>query len=144
MEASAPKCTRLRLGQRLAKHHWSSCATCWQTCRRCRQERAVFIERRELAGHDPHPAGQSRGNFSSAKCALKTQIVESERKIELWNAEWMIVAGRSVCTSCMKAKCWKTAKAPFSTPIPVQQILRNKSVGSSPAIPGASQWANQK
>lgn len=45
--------------------------------------------------------------------------MENERRVEQWNAQWVIVAGRAA-PAAWKAKHWRSAKAPFSTPRPVQ------------------------
>lgn len=39
--------------------------------------------------------------------------MESERAIEQWNAKWMIVAGRSVCTVCLESQALEDCDSPF-------------------------------
>lgn len=38
--------------------------------------------------------------------------VENERRIERWNAQWVIVAGRAVCTSCMESQALEDSESP--------------------------------
>jgi len=46
--------------------------------------------------------------------SLKESTVENERAIEQWNAQWMIVAGRAVCTSCAASQALEDCEQPFS------------------------------
>jgi hypothetical protein len=34
--------------------------------------------------------------------------------MEKWNARWMIVAGRAVCTNCMASQALEDCESPFS------------------------------
>jgi hypothetical protein len=38
----------------------------------------------------------------------------NERRIEKWNARWMIAAGRAVCTGCLKSQALEERQKPFS------------------------------
>ena len=40
--------------------------------------------------------------------------VKIEQMIEKWNAQWMIVAGRAVCTNCMESQALKDCENPFA------------------------------
>nr|SIO73958.1 Hypothetical protein [Pseudomonas savastanoi pv. phaseolicola] len=40
--------------------------------------------------------------------------MDSEQKIERWNAKWMIVAGRAVCNGCLESQALEDCKTPFS------------------------------
>jgi hypothetical protein len=40
--------------------------------------------------------------------------MDSEREIEKWNARWMIVAGRAVCTGCLESQALEDCESPFS------------------------------
>ena len=40
--------------------------------------------------------------------------MESERGIDKWNARWMIVAGRAVCTGCLENQALEDSESPFS------------------------------
>lgn len=40
--------------------------------------------------------------------------MDGERKIEKWNARWMIVAGRTVCTACLESQALGDCESPFS------------------------------
>jgi hypothetical protein len=40
--------------------------------------------------------------------------MDSERRIEQWNARWMLVAGRIVCTSCMESQALVDCEKQFS------------------------------
>lgn len=40
--------------------------------------------------------------------------MDNERRIEHWNARWMIVAGRVVCTSCMESQALEDCEKQFS------------------------------
>jgi hypothetical protein len=40
--------------------------------------------------------------------------MDSEQKIERWNAKWMIVAGRAVCTGCLESQALENCESPFS------------------------------
>jgi hypothetical protein len=39
--------------------------------------------------------------------------MDSERGIEKWNAGWMIVAGRAVCTGCLESQALEDCESPF-------------------------------
>ncbi|WP_074294953.1 hypothetical protein [Pseudomonas syringae] len=39
--------------------------------------------------------------------------MESERSIERWNAKWLIVAGRAVCTGCMESQALEDCESHF-------------------------------
>lgn len=39
--------------------------------------------------------------------------MENERSIEEWNAQWMIVAGRAVCTECLESQALAECDKPF-------------------------------
>jgi hypothetical protein len=39
--------------------------------------------------------------------------VENERRIEQWNSQWAIVAGRAVCTACMESQALEDCETPF-------------------------------
>jgi hypothetical protein len=39
--------------------------------------------------------------------------MDSEREIEKWNARWMIVAGRAVCTGCLESQALEDCESPF-------------------------------
>ncbi|WP_285348463.1 hypothetical protein [Pseudomonas sp. ME-P-057] len=39
--------------------------------------------------------------------------MEIERSIEKWNARWMIVSGRAVCTSCMESQALEDCEKAF-------------------------------
>lgn len=40
--------------------------------------------------------------------------MDSERRIETWNARWIIVAGRAVCTGCLESQPLEDCEKPFS------------------------------
>ncbi len=40
--------------------------------------------------------------------------MDSERRIEVWNARWMIMAGRAVCTSCLESQALEDCERHFS------------------------------
>lgn len=40
--------------------------------------------------------------------------MESERRMEKWNAEWMIVAGRAVCTECLASQALEDCESSFA------------------------------
>jgi hypothetical protein len=40
--------------------------------------------------------------------------MHSERGIEKWNARWMIVAGRAVCTGCLESQALENCESLFS------------------------------
>jgi hypothetical protein len=39
--------------------------------------------------------------------------MDTERRIEQWNAKWVIVAGRAVCTACMESQALEDSEASF-------------------------------
>ncbi|WP_235810938.1 hypothetical protein [Pseudomonas syringae] len=39
--------------------------------------------------------------------------MDTERAIEKWNAQWMIVAGRAVCAHCMESQALEDCEKPF-------------------------------
>lgn len=39
--------------------------------------------------------------------------MDTERSIERWNARWVIVAGRVVCTECMESQALKDCESEF-------------------------------
>lgn len=39
--------------------------------------------------------------------------MENERRIEQWNGQWAIVAGRAVCTACMESQALEDCETPF-------------------------------
>ena len=39
--------------------------------------------------------------------------MDTELRIERWNAQWIIVAGRAVCTHCMESQPLKDSEASF-------------------------------
>lgn len=43
-----------------------------------------------------------------------TGSMESERGIEIWNARWMINAGRAVRTGCLESQALEDCESPFS------------------------------
>lgn len=52
------------------------------------------------------------------RCVFRTRqkgigTMDSERKIEQWNARWMIVAGRAVCTNCMESQALADCEKQF-------------------------------
>jgi len=44
----------------------------------------------------------------------RVDTMDSERRIEHWNARWMIVAGRVVCTSCIESQALMDCERQFS------------------------------
>lgn len=40
--------------------------------------------------------------------------MDNERRIEKWNARWMIVAGRAVCSDCLESQALVDCDRPFS------------------------------
>lgn len=40
--------------------------------------------------------------------------MDSEQRVEQWNACWMIVAGRAVCTGCLESQALEDSENPFS------------------------------
>lgn len=38
----------------------------------------------------------------------------SDRGIEIWNARWMIIAGRVACTGCLESQALEDCEIPFS------------------------------
>jgi hypothetical protein len=40
--------------------------------------------------------------------------MDSGRGIERWNARWVIVAGRAVCTGCLESQALEDCESPFS------------------------------
>ena len=39
--------------------------------------------------------------------------MDTVRSIERWNAQWMIVAGRAVCTECLESQALEDSEARF-------------------------------
>jgi hypothetical protein len=39
--------------------------------------------------------------------------MDAERSIERWNAQWMIVAGRAVCTECIESQALEDCEGHF-------------------------------
>lgn len=39
--------------------------------------------------------------------------MDTKRSMERWNAQWMIVAGRAVCTECMESQALEDSEASF-------------------------------
>lgn len=53
--------------------------------------------------------------------------MDREREIEKWNARWMIVAGRGVCTGCLESQALIDCEKPFShAPICVAEDEQTK------------------
>jgi len=40
--------------------------------------------------------------------------MDSEQRVEQWNARWMIVAGRAVCTGCLESQALEDSESPFA------------------------------
>jgi len=40
--------------------------------------------------------------------------MDNERRIEKWNARWMIAAGRAVCTGCLESQALEDCEKQFS------------------------------
>jgi hypothetical protein len=40
--------------------------------------------------------------------------MESERRIEQWSTQWMIVAGRAVCTGCIESQALEDSERQFA------------------------------
>lgn len=40
--------------------------------------------------------------------------MDIERRIEQWNTQWMIVAGRAVCSDCLESQALDDCERPFS------------------------------
>lgn len=40
--------------------------------------------------------------------------MDNERRIEKWNTQWMIVAGRVVCTGCLESQALEDCERSFS------------------------------
>ena len=40
--------------------------------------------------------------------------MDGDSGIEKWNARWMIVAGRAVCTGCLESQALEDCENPFS------------------------------
>jgi len=39
--------------------------------------------------------------------------MDNERNIEKWNTQWMIVAGRAVCSDCLESQALEDCERPF-------------------------------
>lgn len=63
----------------------------------------------------PSVANAAVAAVSSARRSARgrNQVMDAERKIERWNARWMIVAGRAVCTGCLESQAMKDCESPF-------------------------------
>lgn len=40
--------------------------------------------------------------------------MDNERRIEKWNTQWMIVAGRAVCSDCLESQALEDCEKRFS------------------------------
>lgn len=60
------------------------------------------------------PVPQGRTVSICQGCMLRNRTVEKERRIEEWNAQWMVIAGRAVCTGCMESQALEDCEGPFA------------------------------
>lgn len=60
-----------------------------------------------------YQSGLSECIVSWSSGSTENRNMDSERRIEKWNAKWMIVAGREVCIDCLESQALEDCESAF-------------------------------